>query len=405
MKNYFKLLMLFVPALLMTACDQDENQLVPENDDLQAGEQNYLLEEQEILDVLELENNQADARRGVSSSVVYTLSNESSGNRVIAFQMTGEGMLEEMDSYPTGGYGTDGGLGNQGALALSNSGRLLFAVNAASNEISAFFVRRDGSLYLIDTAPSAGEMPISITSHRGLIYVLNAGGTGNIAGFAFNWHGELVNLPGSNHGLSSDAAGGAQISFAPNGRSLIVTEKATNMITSYPIGRWGIARAGQSYPSAGITPFGFTFGNSNVFFVSEAAGGAAEASTVSSYTVSNDGTVALVDGPFATNGTAACWVAATTNGRQLFVTNTGSDDISSLKVQGRGMIGFDNGGMTTPSFDGPIDAIVDRGSKYLFTLTGANDAIHTYRIGANGSLTATDVDAGLPIGTTGLVVR
>ena len=40
----------------------------------------------------------------------------------------------------TGGLGTGAGLGSQGALAFSDNGRWLFAVNAGSNDISAFAV-------------------------------------------------------------------------------------------------------------------------------------------------------------------------------------------------------------------------------------------------------------------------
>ena len=44
----------------------------------------------------------------------------------------------------TGGNGTGANLGSQGAVALSDDGKLLFAVNAGSNSISEFAVREHG---------------------------------------------------------------------------------------------------------------------------------------------------------------------------------------------------------------------------------------------------------------------
>ena len=49
----------------------------------------------------------------------------------------------------TGGTGTGGGLGNQGALAFSKNGDYLFAVNPGSNNLSVFSVGKNGKLKLI----------------------------------------------------------------------------------------------------------------------------------------------------------------------------------------------------------------------------------------------------------------
>lgn len=401
------LLIIFITLAALAACEPDEdNRINPSPDDNQLAA-DHIFNESEILDILGYSGNAgitSQARIAASTRHVYTLSNEASGNHVIAFRGNPDGTISPAAEYATGGTGTDSGLGNQGALVLSHSGRLLFAVNPGSNEISAFHVAPDGSLELIDTVPSQGELPISITSHHGLVYVLNAGGSGNIAGFAFNRQGELVYLEGSYQPLGSNAAGAAQISFSPNGQALVVTEKATNSITSYAVRR-GLAGAPSTIASAGMTPFGFSFGNNSIFYVSEAFGGAAGASTVSAYEVNTAGQLSLIDGPFETNGSAACWVAATNNGRTLFITNTAGNDITSLSVEGRGQLAFSNMGNTTAAVSGPLDAVVDKSSRYLYTLAGGNDAILTYRIGSNGALEQIDTDGGLPDRATGLVVR
>ena len=111
------------------------------------------------------------------NGAVYTLTNSAAGNEVAIFNRAADGTLTAAGSVSTGGLGTGAGLGSQGALTLSRSGRFLFAVDAGSDEISSF--RVDGArLTLAGVVPSGGLLPVSVTEHDGLVYVLNAGGTG-----------------------------------------------------------------------------------------------------------------------------------------------------------------------------------------------------------------------------------
>ncbi|MBY0248697.1 MAG: hypothetical protein K2Q17_13620 [Nitrospiraceae bacterium] len=55
---------------------------------------------------------------------VYTMSNQTDGNAVLVFRQHGD-TLVPAGSFPTGGKGAGGGLGNQGALALSDDGEAL----------------------------------------------------------------------------------------------------------------------------------------------------------------------------------------------------------------------------------------------------------------------------------------
>ena len=102
-----------------------------------------------------------------------------------------DGTLSGPVSYPTGGTGTGGGLGSQGAIILD--GDDLYAVNAGSNSITRFSVHRSG-LEWEATVPSGGTMPISLTVHGHLLYVLNGGAPTNITGF--DTHGDgLAPIP------------------------------------------------------------------------------------------------------------------------------------------------------------------------------------------------------------------
>ena len=97
-------------------------------------------------------------------------------------------------------------------------------------------------------------MPVSVTVHNDLVYVLNAGAGNNISGFRISADGELWPLEGSIKSLSAMNAGGAQVSFANDGDVLVITEKNTNMIISYTIDSDGLPGMMHTLASANATP-------------------------------------------------------------------------------------------------------------------------------------------------------
>jgi len=252
-------------------------------------------------------------------------------------------------------------------------------------------------------------MPISLTAHRDLLYVLNAGEGGNISGFRIDWHGQLTPLEGSTQTLSNggvgDAPGPAQISFTPDGRQLIVTEKATNLIDTFKVGKDGVAGEVVTHASAGETPFGFAFSRRNVLIVSEAFGGAANASTTSSYKVGK-GDLDVISPAVPTTQTAACWVAVTDNGLYAYTTNTGSGSVSGYQVDRHGDLTlFDARAGETGDGSSPIDMAFSHNSRYLYTLNAGTETISAFRVRANGSLIALDGIEGLPDGAVGMAVH
>ncbi len=177
------------------------------------------------------------------SGTVYVVSNDASANTVLVFQRGSDGRLGAPTAIATGGRGTGADLANQGAIALRRG--QLYAINAGSDEISAFAVE-DGSLRLLQTIHSGGNQPISLALHDDLLYVLNDGATANITGFRVQRDGRLFPIPGSTRPRSAPpgAVDGAQISSSPGGRSLVVTEKAANQNVTYRVLRSAVRITG-----------------------------------------------------------------------------------------------------------------------------------------------------------------
>ncbi|MCI0683992.1 MAG: lactonase family protein [Gemmataceae bacterium] len=349
------------------------------------------------------------AATGAPPKAVFTSTNEVSGNMVVMYDRAADGTLAFAGEFATGGAGTGGGLGNQGALVLSHNNQWLLVVNAGSNDISVFAVDND-SLTLADVESSGGMMPVSLTIDGDLVYVLNGGGAGNITGFVLH-DGDLGPIPGSTRPLSGAAmTAPAQVQFSPGGDLLVVTERATSLIDTYLVGADGLAEGPMVHGSNGTTPFGFGFTRRGTLIVSEAFGGAPDASAVSSYAVSIEGGLDVISASVPTTETAACWIAITDSGRFTYTTNTGSGTISGYAIRKpRGtLVLLDADGVTavTGAGSAPTDLALSRGSRYLYVLNSGTGEIGAFAVNAgNGALTPLESVGGLPAASTGLAAR
>jgi 6-phosphogluconolactonase len=349
----------------------------------------------------------ASAQENDNHPTIYTMTNAADGNAVVAFARSETGELTPDGTYPTGGNGNGAGLGSQGSLILTDNGRWLFAVNAGSNSISVFRVT-PGGLHLRDVVASGGEMPISVTVHGRMVYVLNAGGAGNISGFLFHPNGQLQPLDGSTRPLSGAGVGPAQVQFTNDGTMLIVTEKATNKIDVFLMDVNGRPTMPVVNDSHGMTPFGFDIKPDGTLVVSEAFGGAVDGSAMSSYQIALDGTLQLVSATVPTTETAACWVEITPDGHYAYTTNNGSGSVSGYSVGDDGSLNLLNAdGQTGLTGDGssPIDVIQAGDGQFLYILNAGDDSISIFGVNPDGSLTDIGKVTGLGASTVGLAGR
>jgi len=342
---------------------------------------------------------------GALAATVYTQTNSASGNQVQVYSTGADGSLGLTATVATGGLGTDGGLGNQGALAMTRDRHWLFAVNAGSNEISAFSVTPKG-LVLVDKASSGGTQPVSVTVHENMIYVLNSGGSGNVSGLRFTWNGHLQPIAGSSRPLSSATAGAAEIAFDREGETLVVTEKATGKLSVYSVDE-GRIKGPVVFASNGQTPFGFAFDRHNNVLVSEAFGGATNASAISSYDLDDEPlSFETISASVPAHQTAACWVVLARHGRYAYITNTGSGTVTGFQVDRRGALTPLNAdGLTGLSGGNPLDAAVGMDESTMYVLTPTIGKIVVFHVGADGSLISAGSALGVPLTATGLVAR
>jgi 6-phosphogluconolactonase len=388
-------LCLMATALTLSSCKKDDHSIL--NNPVGTSEK-LISENGTNPDDIVLNKSDENSRFSLTG-YVYTESNDPAQNSILCYKQNIFGALTFESSTPSGGTGNGAGLGSQGAVVLDKHNRWLYAVNAGSNSVSSFMVHNDGSLTLTHTIPSGGILPVSVTTNRHFLYVLNAG-SDNIKGFYIGAGGTLTEIPGSLQSLSTTGAGGAQVSFSPNGQYLYVTEKATNMITTFMVDGMGVAHPGTSAPSVGVTPFGFEFARNHFMVVSNAAGGSPGLSSATSYSGVNTGNLMTTNGAVPNFQAAACWVAITEHGRYAFITNTASDNISSYYVSPTGNLHLIHPAIV--SGDGPIDMVISGNNIYAYALCSGDQTIKGYTRTLLGGLAVNGTTPNLPAFAAGL---
>jgi 6-phosphogluconolactonase len=337
---------------------------------------------------------------GMRYAKTFTSTNNAAGNEVLVIGASPDRTLALLVRYQTLGLGSGAGLGSQGAVTLSSDGRYLFVVNAGSNTVSTFSVQA-GSLNLVSVQDSGGLHPISITESDGLVYVLNDGGAGNVAGFR-NQRGHLRPIAGAVQPLS--AAGGtgpAQIGIVEDADLLVVTEKNTNRLVTYALGSNGRAGAPRTTASAGTTPFGFAVNRRGRLLVSEAG-----ISSLSSYRFNEDANTPVVVSAAVPNGqAAACWAAVSPNGRSAYTGNAGTGTISQYAIDRRGAATLVAGAAASTQGGGAGDLAMASHGRSMSILAPRTPAIFSFAVGGDGALTPAGSVVGLPPGVVGLAAN
>lgn len=336
----------------------------------------------------------AAARAGVTPAVanaqgsVYVASNNVNGNTVRAYHRAANGILSFIRAYATGGRGSGGTidpLQSQSSVLVSPDHNWLFVVNSGSGDISDFAINADGSLDLKDVVPSGGGFPVSLAAYGRLLYVLNAGGAGNVTGFFIRQNGHLDSIPNSTQPLSSASAGGASIDFSPDGSVLAATERLNNQIDVFPIGSDGATGSPVLNPSNGKGVFSLAFSPQGALLTTETAGNPEGGSAVSSYGVQSNDALSVITGSMPTGYAAACWIVVTADGHYAYVANAGSSEISEIGVGDDGTLAI-LGAATSGSASTPLDLALSANDRYLYAVTAGNGQIAEFEVNADGSL-------------------
>jgi 6-phosphogluconolactonase len=341
------------------------------------------------------------AQAGGGNTSVFVMTNDKVKNEVLTYQRGYDGQFVLRERVATGGRGSGGEtdpLQSQGALTISGDHTLLFAVNSASGSVSSFHIL-DGIPVLVDKEPSEGAFPIAVTEHNGTVYVLNAGGSGAIVAFKADGFGRLHEIQNSSAFLTSTNSGASSISVSPNGKWLIVIEKASNNIDVFPIlagGTLGTVVANKSV-TAGVFATVFTPGGQLIVSENQPTSGT-DTSSISSYTINANGTLTAITQSIPTFGNGNCWNAITPNGKWVFVDNSATSSVAGFSISSAGALSpiANTVVSTLPEGSTNLDMAVNADGKYLFNVLSGAGEIGVFSINADGTVNQLGSIEGLP---------
>ena len=336
---------------------------------------------------------------GPGAGFVYVQTNEPERNRVLAFWRAGDGTLAPASAYETGGAG-DGKphLTSQGSVVLTGDGRYLLVTNTSSGDLSIFAVGQQG-LSLVDTV-ATGRAPKSAAEHGGLVYVLNTGEP-SVAGFRLGG-AKAQPLVGSRRELAADADP-AQVGFSPDGATLVVTQRGTNSIATYPVAETGQLGEPRVQPSSGPTPYGFAFTKGGGLVVTEAFGAQVGKAAASSYRIGDAG-AAPISRSVGNGRSEICWAVVTNNGRYAFTTNFGDGAVSRYAIGEDGSIALDEAaaGLAVDGQTGLRDEALSGDGRFLYAIDADSRRVRGWAVGEGGSLSPIGSHEGLPATVAGL---
>ena len=339
-----------------------------------------------------------------TTGALYVNANQTAANQVWSYLRASDGTLTFAGAFSTQGIGSGGdNLKSQGSIAVSQNRKFVFVVNANSNDITSFSVQPGAQLTFVQKISSGGTFPNSLTVFGNLLYVLNQGNS-RINAFRISSSGQLSPIANSSRKLSGSGALGAQISFSPDGKLLLVAEHMTNKLDTFTVASDGRATGPLIQNSNGIAPLGFAFDQAGHVVVSEV-----RFSTISSYSVSSAGVLTSITDSIPDFGDAACWTANTNNpafpNQYSYITNTRADTVSGLRINNDGsvtLLNADGITATLPAGAFPLDDVVSADSDYLYVLAEHLPGLIGYQIHSDGSLTQVTTVTGIPTSSFGL---
>jgi 6-phosphogluconolactonase len=262
---------------------------------------------------------------------------------------------------------------------VSNDGKWVLAVNPASNTISAFKIT-DAGLKLTSTVPSRGIRPISIACYNNIVYVLHSNEFGQIAGFKLTDGGILTPIENTVKTLGTTATVPSQISFKLDAN--------------------GVEGDLFSIPANANYPFGFALGKEGNIYVSESAN-----ASLSVYRISLTG-ITNVAGPLPTNQANGCWLAATPNGKYIYIANANSNSVTGFNINTLSSFSLmQSNGLTAVTGIKPVDIAVSDDSMFAYVLNYEDKSIRTFYITQTGGLEKIEDRYVIPAGSTGIAVK
>jgi len=300
----------------------------------------------------------ANSPIGNAVGAAYFITNEPSGNFVVAASVGPDGKLTLRQATSSDGIGSHGQPGTgpdplftQGAVKASAAGNIVATVNAGSNTISVFNIdpTNPTNLEMIgDPIGSGGEFPVSLAINKAgnMVCALNGGAINGVACFSVDKTKGLSSVANTVRSLNLNqttpatgpAGSASHVIFSEDGTKLIASVKGVPP-TPGILAVWDVAADGslsQDFQAVqpatgGLLPFSMTVIPGKNAVLATDAGLGVDVFDFNSPPVS--GVAAGKSSTLPIAGQAAtCWSSFSSKTGNFYVTDVGTAEVTEINV-------------------------------------------------------------------------
>ncbi|KAJ3714262.1 hypothetical protein C8R42DRAFT_726746 [Lentinula raphanica] len=347
---------------------------------------------------------------GQSVGAAYFITNEQTGNFVVAADIGTDGTLTLRQAIATGGLGLHGNVGGvavgpdglftQGAIKVSTAANMLATVNPGSNTLSLFSIDTSDPINLKrvgDPIGSGGEFPVSVAFNKAgdTLCALNGGQVNGVSCFKVDPTNGLTNIAGTNRALNLNqttpatgpAGSASHIIFSEDNTQLIASVKGVPPTPGF-LAVWDVASDGSLSPEftaiapaqGGLLPFSMTLIEGKDAILATDAGVGFDIFDFSTSNSGNASSVVPIDGQSAT-----CWSSFSSQTGNFYLTDIGTSMVTEVNVDAnlKGSIVKQYAqGNNSGTIDNDIASI--GGKDFMYVLAANATAIDVLSLNAPG---------------------
>jgi len=313
-------------------------------------------------------------------------------NAIVHYRWSASGVLTELERVATGGAGSGtfkpisgqesapNSFEGAASLILAQDRQLLFATNGGDNSVSSFRVGKDGQLTLLAVERTGNPVEgrsgtaksLAFAAATGTLYVLHSFGPDHLRLMSVDRDGKLSARPERHTVNTHDKPNrvSTMVVLSPDGRFVFVGTTfdepasanpdgspilwvrrpggslrsiASNApdpdgLVVFPVGGDGSLGTASFHDANGGSPFyiAFLHGKPDTFVLGEAVGDGCVIGTIDRAGKLDIGPLVKID-TSAGQPSELCWLAVSPDDRTVYATNFGYSNISSYRINGRGL--------------------------------------------------------------------
>ncbi len=279
-------------------------------------------------------------------------------------------------------------------VVVSPDGRYVYVTNLDSESVSAFSIASNGSLSAVAGSPFAtgyGPWGVAVSPDGNHLYVANnnrGSASGSVSAFSIASNGSLSAVAGSPFTTGGEEP--TDLAVSPDSKHLYVADQSGNSVAAFSIAFNGSLSAVAGSPFATEHPRGVAVTpDSQYLYVVNSS-----TNTVSAFSIASSGSLSSVSGsPFAT-GYGALSVAVTPDGKHLYTANSGSgENVSAFSIASGGSLSpvsgspfATGGGRARGPSARPNSVAVSRDGRHLYVTNYGSNNLSAFSISSDGNL-------------------